>query len=44
MAAMMGGMICSSAVLNGNVLGQVLEHQAQALRDEAPSGPTPSNA
>ncbi len=44
MAAMMSGMICSSAVLNGNVLGQVLKHQTQARRDEAPAGPTPANA
>jgi len=27
--AMMGGMLCSSAVLQGNVLGRVLKHQAQ---------------
>jgi len=39
--AMMGGLICSSAVLKANVLGQVLKHQAQALRDNAPA---PSNA
>lgn len=44
MAAMMGGMICSSAVLKGNVLAQVLKHQAQALRDKAPVGPAPANA
>ncbi len=35
--AMMGGFICSSAVLRGNVLGQVLKHQAQTLRDKAPA-------
>jgi all-trans-retinol 13,14-reductase len=29
MGALMGGMLCSSAVLQGNVLGQVLKHQAQ---------------
>jgi len=27
MGALMGGMICSSAVLKSNVLGQVLKHQ-----------------
>jgi all-trans-retinol 13,14-reductase len=26
--ALMGGMLCSSAVLQGNALGQVLKHQA----------------
>jgi all-trans-retinol 13,14-reductase len=35
--AMMGGFICSSAVLRGNVLGQVLKHQAQTLRDNPPT-------
>ena len=35
--AMMGGFICTSAVLKGNVLGQVLKHQAQTLRDKAPA-------
>ena len=34
--ALMGGMICSSAVLKGNVLGQVLKHQAQTLRTKTP--------
>jgi hypothetical protein len=34
---MMGGFICTSAVLKGNVLGQVLKHQAQTLRDKAPA-------
>jgi all-trans-retinol 13,14-reductase len=42
--AMMGGLICSSAVLKGNVLGQVLKHQAQTLRDKAPAPPKPARA
>lgn len=33
--ALMGGMLCSSSVLKGNVLGQVLKHQAQTLRAKA---------
>ena len=33
MGALMGGMMCSSAVLKGNVLSQVLKHDAQTLRD-----------
>jgi all-trans-retinol 13,14-reductase len=32
MGALMGGMMCSSAVLKGNVLSQVLKHDAQTLR------------
>ena len=32
MGALMGGMTCSSAVLNGNVLSQVLKRDAQTLR------------
>ena len=42
--AMMGGLICTSAVLKGNVLGQVLKHQAQTLRDKAlvPHNPAPA--
>jgi all-trans-retinol 13,14-reductase len=42
MGGMMGGFVCASAVLKGNVLGQVLKHQAQALRDK--SAPTPARA
>lgn len=42
MGALMGGLSCSSAVLKGNVLGQVLKHQAQTLRGKAPSPPTPA--
>jgi all-trans-retinol 13,14-reductase len=34
--ALMGGMVCSSAVLKGNVLGQVLKHQAETLRAKTP--------
>lgn len=34
--ALMGGLICSSAVLNGNVLGEVLKHQAETLRTKTP--------
>jgi all-trans-retinol 13,14-reductase len=44
MGALMGGMLCGSAVLKGNVLGQVLKHQAQTLRGKAPSPPTPARA
>ncbi len=44
MGAMMGGFVCTSAVVNGNVLGQVLKHQAQTLRDKAPKPPTPAEA
>ncbi|MGB8221963.1 MAG: hypothetical protein WCF10_05210, partial [Polyangiales bacterium] len=39
--ALMGGMLCSSAVLKGNVLGRVLKHQAQALRAKTPAHSTP---
>ncbi len=41
---MMGGFVCASAVLKGNVLGQVLKHQAQTLRDKAPKPPAPARA
>ncbi len=44
MGATMGGMVCSSAVLNANVLGQVLKHQAQTLREKTPAPPTPARA
>ena len=35
--ALMGGMVCSSAVLRGNVLGQVLKHQAETVRSKIPA-------
>jgi all-trans-retinol 13,14-reductase len=44
MGAMMGGFVCASAVLKGNVLGQVLKHKAQTLRDKAPKPPAPARA
>jgi all-trans-retinol 13,14-reductase len=44
MGAMMGGMICSSAVLKGNVLGQVLKHQAQTLSAKTSTPRTPARA
>jgi all-trans-retinol 13,14-reductase len=44
MGALMGGMSCSSAVLKGNVLGQVLKHQAQTLRDKVPRPPSNAHA
>lgn len=34
--AMMGGVLCSSAVLKGNALGRVLKHQAQTLHVGSP--------
>ena len=37
--ALMGGMLCSSSVLQGNALGQVLKHQAPALRATSPRRP-----
>jgi all-trans-retinol 13,14-reductase len=40
--ALMGGMLCSSSVLKGNVLGQVLKQQAHALRAKAPQAPRPA--
>ncbi len=40
--ALMGGMLCSSAVLKGNVLGRVLKHQPQTLRAKAPTARTPA--
>jgi len=42
--AMMGGMLCSSAVLKGNVLGRVLKHQAQTLSAKVPTRRTPARA
>ncbi len=42
--AMMGGFVCTSAVLKGNVLGQVLKHQAQTLRGGGATPPTPARA
>jgi all-trans-retinol 13,14-reductase len=44
MGALIGGMTCSSAVLGGNVMGQILKHQAQTLRDKAPSPRKPARA
>ena len=41
---MMGGFVCASAVLKGNVLGQVLKRQTQSLRDKAPTPPSPARA
>ena len=41
MGALMGGMTCSSAVLKGNVLSQVLKGDAQTLR---PGGPASAPA
>lgn len=40
--ALIGGMLCSSAVLKGNVLGRVLKHQAQALRTKTPAQSIPA--
>jgi all-trans-retinol 13,14-reductase len=42
--ALIGGMLCSSAVLKANVLGQVLKHQAQALRAKRSAPMTPADA
>jgi len=42
--AMMGGIMCSSAVLKGNVLGQVLKHQTQTLREKVPAPHKPARA
>ena len=42
--AMMGGYVCASAVLKGNVLGQVLKQHAQARGSEALAGPSPGRA
>ncbi len=39
MGALIGGMLCCSAILGGNVLSQVLKHQARVLRRAAPSAP-----
>ena len=44
MGGMMGGFVCASAVLKGNVLGQVLKHQAQSLRGKTPRPSTPARA
>jgi len=40
--ALMGGMLCSSAVLRGNVLGRVLKHQAPSPHTQAPTPRTPA--
>ncbi len=42
--ALMGGMLCSSAVLRGNVLGRVLKHQARTLGPRATTPRTPARA
>lgn len=42
--AMMGGMLCSSAVLQGNALGQVLKHRASARQSKAVDRPTAARA
>ncbi len=44
MGALMGGMSCSSVVLGGNVMGQILKQQAQSLRDKGPKSPAPARA
>ena len=40
--ALMGGMLCSSAVLQGNALGRVLKHQAQLSSTKMRTGQTPA--
>ena len=40
--ALMGGMLCSSAVLQGNALGQVLKHQAPSLAAKSATTRTPA--
>jgi all-trans-retinol 13,14-reductase len=40
--AMMGGMLCSSAVLQGNALGQVLKHQAPSFTAKSATTRTPA--
>ena len=40
--ALMGGMLCSSAVLQGNALGRVLKHQAQLSSTKMRAGQTPA--
>jgi len=42
--ALMGGMLCSSAVLQGNALGRVLKHQAQLTTTNIPARQTPARA
>jgi all-trans-retinol 13,14-reductase len=42
--ALMGGMLCSSAVLQGNVLGRVLKHQASGSGARATTPQTPARA
>lgn len=44
MGALIGGMLCCSAVLKGNVLGQVLKHEAHALRQSTLSPRNPAKA
>jgi len=40
--ALMGGMLCSSAVLQGNALGRVLKHQAQLSSTKVRTRQTPA--
>ena len=42
--ALMGGMLCSSAVLQGNALGQVLKHQATTVSASRTNPRTPARA
>jgi all-trans-retinol 13,14-reductase len=42
--ALMGGMLCSSAALQGNALGRVLKHQAQRSRPRTSTPRTPAPA
>ncbi|MGB5698044.1 MAG: NAD(P)/FAD-dependent oxidoreductase [Polyangiales bacterium] len=42
--ALMGGMLCSSAVLKGNVLGRVLQQRAGTLRADTRAGPAHAGA
>jgi all-trans-retinol 13,14-reductase len=42
MGATMGGMTSASAVLNGNVLGQILKHRARPLRSKAATSRSPA--
>ena len=42
--ALMGGMLCSSAVLQGNALGRVLKHQGQLASTSIPTRQAPARA
>lgn len=44
MGALMGGMLCTSAVLGGNALAQVLKLQTDDFRGQAPPPHTPARA